>query len=369
MRIKSIDFLRGLAIILVLFRHVDYVSIAHLIGWSGVDLFFVLSGFLVSGLLFKEYTTTHTIQPIQFLIRRGFKIYPLFWAVLLYVIVAHYYSGFGNEQKGILAELFFYQNYVTDNLLGVTWSLAVEEHFYIILILGVTIAAKCKALEQRKAFHTIAFTVMGYCLVARCITAWQYPVFDPFIHYTPTHLRLDALTCGVVLAYNYHFNKAWLTGFVARNTKVLSAIMLVCLLPLFFFDNKELFMHTFGYTCIYLGFAILISIILWGKGVNELLYTKLTPVLYNCIAKIGIYSYGIYLIHIQVLNIIHRAERMYSIQLPAPVLFITYFVLSIIVGAAITYLVELPMLKVRDKWFPKGKKATKNVPMPTLQAA
>ncbi len=55
MRLRQIDFLRGIAIILVLFRHMEFTPVTHLIGWSGVDLFFVLSGFLVSGLLFEQY--------------------------------------------------------------------------------------------------------------------------------------------------------------------------------------------------------------------------------------------------------------------------------------------------------------------------
>ena len=78
MRITSIDFLRGVAVLLVVFRHIMLEPILSNIGWVGVDLFFVLSGFLVSNLLFQEYKQTKTVKPIRFLIRRGFKIYPLF---------------------------------------------------------------------------------------------------------------------------------------------------------------------------------------------------------------------------------------------------------------------------------------------------
>src|SRR6187399_2228629 len=55
MRLRHLDFLRGLAVILVLFRHHAFINNTHNAGWIGVDLFFVLSGFLVSGLLFREY--------------------------------------------------------------------------------------------------------------------------------------------------------------------------------------------------------------------------------------------------------------------------------------------------------------------------
>jgi peptidoglycan/LPS O-acetylase OafA/YrhL len=66
MRITSIDFSRGVAVLLVVFRHFLFEPIFITIGWTGVDLFFVLSGFLVSNLLFQEYKTTGTVKPIRF---------------------------------------------------------------------------------------------------------------------------------------------------------------------------------------------------------------------------------------------------------------------------------------------------------------
>ena len=83
MRIISIDFLRGVAVLLVVFRHITLEPILLTVGWAGVDLFFVLSGFLVSNLLFQEYKQTQSVKPIRFLIRRGFKIYPLFYLIII----------------------------------------------------------------------------------------------------------------------------------------------------------------------------------------------------------------------------------------------------------------------------------------------
>src|SRR5262245_19628234 len=93
-RLRELDILRGVAILLVLGRHVidipDTVPplvrrlffVWRQIGWIGVDLFFVLSGFLVSGLLFGEYRLTGRIRLGRFLIRRGLKIYPSFYFFL-----------------------------------------------------------------------------------------------------------------------------------------------------------------------------------------------------------------------------------------------------------------------------------------------
>jgi len=77
-RNQSLDMLRGVAVLLVLGRHMDGAGIWSSAGWCGVDLFFVLSGFLISGLLFTEFKKTGTIDVKRFWIRRGFKIYPAF---------------------------------------------------------------------------------------------------------------------------------------------------------------------------------------------------------------------------------------------------------------------------------------------------
>src|SRR5437868_5735245 len=93
----ELDFVRGIAILLVIgfhaitvpahpfFQSLDFVM--KRIGWSGVDLFFVLSGFLVGGLLLKEYKDTGGINARRFIIRRGFKIWPAYYFYILFQVV------------------------------------------------------------------------------------------------------------------------------------------------------------------------------------------------------------------------------------------------------------------------------------------
>src|SRR5258706_12209135 len=94
-RNQALDILRGIAILIVLGRHLFFLPTdlpppADLFfrtwircGWAGVDLFFVLSGFLVSGLLFQEFARNGNVAVSRFLIRRGFKIYPAFYVFLV----------------------------------------------------------------------------------------------------------------------------------------------------------------------------------------------------------------------------------------------------------------------------------------------
>ena len=94
MRNLGLDLLRLVAVLLVIVRHVHNSEENHLIfqllevgGWVGVDLFFVISGFLISFLLFKEFATTQTMNLGRFLIRRAFKIYPPFWLVTFFSVL------------------------------------------------------------------------------------------------------------------------------------------------------------------------------------------------------------------------------------------------------------------------------------------
>src|SRR4051812_19019380 len=98
-RSRALDLLRGLSVLLIFGRHMDLCPIEvspwlHRFtylwengGWVGVDCFFVLSGFLVSGLLFCEFERHGNILPANFLVRRGFKIYPSFWLLMIFTLI------------------------------------------------------------------------------------------------------------------------------------------------------------------------------------------------------------------------------------------------------------------------------------------
>ena len=108
-RNESLDVLRCVAVLLVVGYHMPYYTLWSRIGWIGVDLFFVLSGFLISGLLFQEYKDTGTLDIKRFLIRRGLKIYPSFYLLMvlvtcLYFLIVQQYPQSNSWQVG-----FFYK--------------------------------------------------------------------------------------------------------------------------------------------------------------------------------------------------------------------------------------------------------------------
>ncbi len=141
----SLDLLRLLAVVAVLGHHMEAppeetprLVKAGLDAWMhggglGVDLFFVLSGFLVSGLLFSEYKRHGNLSVKQFYLRRGWKIYPAFYCLLAVSYVCHWLVvGTKMRDRPFFTELLFIQCY-QQAYWNHTWTLAVEEHFYILL--------------------------------------------------------------------------------------------------------------------------------------------------------------------------------------------------------------------------------------------
>ncbi|WP_395334612.1 acyltransferase [Novosphingobium sp. BL-8H] len=133
----ELDFLRGIAILLACGWHFNQTltGIAPLdwlltpgrkIGWAGVDLFFVLSGFLIGGLLFSEYENEGGFRPGRFLIRRAFKIWPVLYSFILLQLLIRQHPW----QSYFFQCLFHVQNYFPTPL-SQLWSLAVEEQFYL----------------------------------------------------------------------------------------------------------------------------------------------------------------------------------------------------------------------------------------------
>src|SRR5216683_4653272 len=142
MRVRPLDLLRALAVLLVLGRHTPppepgvlaplrvLGKIWYESGWIGVDLFFVLSGFLVSGLFFSEFRRHGDVRVWRFLVRRGFKIYPPFYAMLLATLIYYHFPG-GKVGELLRNEAIFLQNY-WGGIWNHTWSLDTEEHFYFV---------------------------------------------------------------------------------------------------------------------------------------------------------------------------------------------------------------------------------------------
>lgn len=203
-RNESLDVLRSVAILLVIGMHYPASQLLAT-GWIGVDLFFVLSGLLISGLLFTDVTREGRIRIGRFLFRRGMKIYP---ALYVFLIATVFFLK--NGRQSFWTEVCFLQNYRLLNKAGLPggpalgwfhlWSLAVEEHFYLLLPLLLVAMHRARML---RFIPRLAGVIVLLCFFARLFQGFSHPYVSYMMY--PTHLRIDALFAGVALGYLYHF--------------------------------------------------------------------------------------------------------------------------------------------------------------------
>lgn len=322
-RNRSLDALRGIAVLLVIIHHYAAESASFLhIGMVGVDLFFVLSGFLISGLLFSEFKKTGKICLWRFFVRRGLKIYPAFYVFLLLTLPITRNVGSGR----FWSEVFFLQSY-QPHFWQHTWSLSVEEMFYLALPLLLLLL-----LATSKNFAAVPW--IGVCLIILCSFLRSRVSVQSF---SRAHLRADALFAGVALGYYRHFRPEIFMR-VSR-AKWLLPLALLFLLPCFFGDHSGVALTNLPLTASILGFS---GLVCWSQGV------KIRAPL---VAGIGRYSYSIYLWHMPL-------AMYFGVIAPVSLVgFVAYVCLALAVGVVAATIIEVPVLHLRDRLVPSSAAA------------
>jgi peptidoglycan/LPS O-acetylase OafA/YrhL len=352
-RLVGLDILRGIAILLVLGRHFPSRNFAdggivsrffagwNAMGWTGVDLFFVLSGFLVSGLLFTEIRERGYADLPRFLVRRSFKIYPSYW-----VLLAVTFCALGRMPAPAEAGkyLFLVQNYLGfDDLLLHTWSLAVEEHVYLLLTLSLWV------LSFRGRASTNIERLTPFVAVLVCVSAlllrFDYSNSHPYVwskQMTLTHLRIDALSFGLLLSWTYHFRRGWFDLVFGRYGAALS-VLGVCLLgtALFFNVDGSYFMHVYGFVATYIGAGLLVgTAAVSGRP-------QCSKVAATFSTWVGKPSYSIYLWHVILSHFL--ATQLETLHLPPAMIDLVFLGASVVVGNVMFEVLESPALRLRDR--------------------
>lgn len=356
-RKPELDFLRGIAIILVLIRHSDISINLVYMGWIGVDLFFVLSGFLVSGLIFREYQKTETFNLKRFFIRRGFKIYPLFYVTTIPYTLLKIYNGDWNTLH-FLGDLLFLQNYVSEwgYLNPAGWSLAVEEHFYILLSLLALITLKRKKRNKNlsKSFGLWIILFMILPLVARILAFFYWSEGANHEKITSSHFRIDSLMSGVLVSYLFTFKFDALKEFVRLYLNWLWLVIVLGLLWTPFINIFQSdFVKVFGFTLVYISFASLLLVFLFVDQIYNKIKAVFSPMIGSTFVKIGVSSYAIYLIHTLVNIAWERIVPETNIFGASYLIFAITSLISILAGILLTRIIEKPFLQYRDRKYPR----------------
>jgi peptidoglycan/LPS O-acetylase OafA/YrhL len=377
--LPALDGLRALAVLAVLAYHLGYPWARG--GYLGVDLFFVLSGFLITSLLLEEHEETGTIRLAKFWGRRARRLLPALYvmvvAVMVFVVLEGRYGQtdfvaaidlsalrsqalatllyVANWQQIIIHHSYFAQ-FSAPSPLDHTWSLAIEEQFYLVWPF-VTLGLLAKGLQQRRRLGisvSIAIAIASTALMAILFT----PGADPTRVYYGTDTRLGDLAVGALLA--------WLTARrpetparIAAALRVAAPVALVGLLVLMVTaGNASEFPSNFMFEGGFLGASVLCAIVLADvRRPGSVLATCFS---WRPLVAIGLVSYGIYLWHYPVIVLFTPATSGLS---GVPLLVARLAIIAALVLASY-FLVELPVrrqvftITLRRVLYPLGVLAT-----------
>jgi peptidoglycan/LPS O-acetylase OafA/YrhL len=321
--IRALDGIRGLAIIFVLFHHFEtlipvsngalYAAKAVFsFGWAGVDLFFALSGFLITGILLDTHDANNYFS--AFYARRILRIFPLYYSVLTIVLMAAALVHPRPTSVPLVADQKLYYLYLTNwlalwkgpwrsNILGHFWSLAVEEQFY----LGWPL---CVWLMVRRNVAKLAVGGSVIALLMRIFWVAHSGPSQAIVMATVT--RMDSLLCGALGAILFRDDRVlnalrkWLPW--AASLALMSfAVVAGWLRALHGSGGDLFFVETIGFSLLALGFSCVIVYAAASDGAATLMQHLLRS---RVLTDFGKYSYGIYVYHVPILGafafVIHK---------------------------------------------------------------
>jgi peptidoglycan/LPS O-acetylase OafA/YrhL len=359
-KLFGLDHLRAFAITFVFIYHYQFFghpewesnSISGF-GWTGVDLFFVLSGFLISSQLFAGVAKGQAIHLSEFFIKRFFRIIPPYLVILLLYVFFPYLHEWGH-----LSPLWRYFSFTLNFGLDLkkygtfshSWSLCVEEQFYLILPLCFWLFGYFKA-GKSAVYWLIALFAGGF--IIRFIS-WQHfivpnlpsdnlrPIWNQYVYY-PTYNRLDGLLTGVSLAGLFTFYprvKQWANKY----SNLLMLAGLVTLITAYFVckGNDDFKTTIFGFPLVSLAYGMIVAAIVCPSNLFYKLKSAFT-------AQLAALSYAIYLSHKIVIHVTQTLLSNVGIDKNSSLMMICCIITCVLAALAMRYVIEKPALKIRNQ--------------------
>jgi peptidoglycan/LPS O-acetylase OafA/YrhL len=400
--IRSLDGVRGLAFCLVFFQHFAGGNHIHLwpielvrgVGWTGVDLFFVLSGFLITGILYDTRSDTHYLR--NFYLRRALRIFPLYYAVLLLILLSTpllhlhwhlYHLAYPLYTSNFLNALLPFTNTFGFDPwldLGHFWSLAVEEQFYLIWPFVILLAA-----TRRRIIQACAALILGSILLRAAAIAlylhqlpfsaiYSTPLFQTLLHPMPTpffyrtflyritFFRFDALAMGGIIAMLLRSSHASRLLHAARYA--LPLLLAVSALLLTRSSHLQTPWTAIpGYTVLAALFAsVVVAAIGWAPLRFAFGWSPLRT--------IGKYSYGMYLFH-QIarpalpLLVVKLGRLIGSVSVAAVLCSAGWFITVFLLAKLSFTFFESQFLRLKDRFFYSRTESASATRRPTLHPA
>lgn len=375
--LPGLDLLRSIAIVWVMLFHSFVVgglgpdwSWLSRFGWMGVDLFFVLSGFLIGTQVLSALRPQHlgvqtfdgSPAPLSeafpwrdFYLRRALRILPAYWVVWgLYAFWPALREAPGMEPgwKFVLFVLNLSIDYSHHAAFSHAWSLCVEEHFYAVFPLLAVALLRRPALWK---FATLVGVLVLGGIALRAVLWAQGMAADPQFSrnwyvedlYYPTWNRLDGLLCGVVLAAGKTLRpQTWQRARRYANHSLLAGLLLLSLAIVLFQNRVGWLGNTVGWPVLSLGMGLLVFA---GAGRDSLIGRCQLP----GVGWLAALSYSLYLVHKAAY---HAVAQQWGDALAGTgvLAFSVYGGAAVLAAVVLHYAVERPGLRLRHRWLKRS---------------
>ncbi len=359
-RVFGLDILRAIAILTVVYVHgKEYASefipikVYNFFRFDGVTAFFVLSGFLIGGILIKimENTEFRTRDIFNFWIRRWFRTIPNYVLILICIVII--YKVTGQTLHNYYLYPFFLQTAFKAQYLFFpeSWSLTVEEWFYFLTPLYLYTLIHFFKFKRKSA---LLFSIITIILASTIVRLYRYYHFDidtisELGIYTRRVLiaRLDSIMYGVFGAYVFYYHPAfWKTN---------KLVLLIIGLLLLFSERiigaafPDQFQHEIDFNTVVLKFSqTSIGVLFTIPYLNSIKTGK--GILYKVITYISLISYALYVVHLSIVKstIIPILEDYIEIT-NSLLIYVLYWAISIVLATLLFKYYEKPMTNLRDK--------------------
>ena len=355
-RIPELDGLRGLAILAVLIFHLSPANIplfaAYFVqaGWLGVDLFFVLSGYLITGLLLDSAGRPGYYR--NFIARRTLRIFPLYYVCLILACIIDFgpwpiqwkdftiagnwwYAGFLRNFQVAL------RNYWPSGVMTPLWSLQVEEQFYLTFPFLV-------AVLPRKALARVLIASVFAALMLRVGLLLARPA-----NITGTYVlmpcRMDSLAMGSLIAIGRRDFPETLRGRWVGFVTVVSAAVVAWICWKYGPSPWSRAMRTAGFSAADIAFTGVLVLLIVQRRPFLILLCRMRVLVW-----IGTISYGLYLLHGPVMELVHRALPLLRISAGGPGESLLSLAVSLAAAWASSVFFESPILRLRERLTARG---------------
>lgn len=360
-RIYGLDILRALAILFVVIGHGAYLmpeakyKYINFFIFDGVSIFFVLSGFLIGGILINllQKNNIDTSQIFNFWIRRWFRTLPNYFLILILVLTLNYI--FIDNFNFLNKELFFLfaQNLFSEHphFFPEAWSLSVEEWFYLLIPIILYLLIKKIKISINKAVLFTAFSIIIGVTLFRyfrydLLSINDISTWDRVLR-KQVFTRLDSLMYGVIGAYIFNYFKDFWSSYKTHFLILGIGIFIILKINLFQFSRLGLFNCVFSFSATSLATLFLLpylSSIKTGRGL-----------IYKSITYVSLISYSMYLINLTLvqkwilINIDWSVLEDFNGYLFLLFRYALYWCLTIVISILIYKYFEIPSMNLRDK--------------------